>query len=291
MEYQLPNFLADAALEKQARAIPLIDAITKNNFQKVIELIQSGVDVNIQIPGGGKTALHLAIELGYEKIALALINAKANLNAMTKGGFTPLHIAAQRGNTELIGLLVNSGSDINICNLVGTTPLHEAAANGHKDAVIQLLKLKASPDIKDNRYNLSPANLAHRKGYETIRDILVAAITYQQKFIQDVHYILFSCKQGLLEYSAEYQFINNLSNSIKLIDDADNIFMKISSALKNPEYTQVEKSLVFMRRSLITSMKQYNLDKANHLKKSNEQTKSVDNPDAELINSKKSYSL
>ena len=118
---------------------------------------------------------------------------------------------------DLIALLVNSGSDINVCNVAGTTPLHEAASNGHKEAVIKLLELKANPDIKDNRYNLSPANLALRNGYESIRDILIAATTYQQKFIQDVNYILFSCKHGFLQYSAEYQFINNLSNSIKLM--------------------------------------------------------------------------
>ena len=98
MDYQLPNVLPDAAIEKQAREIPFIDAITKNNFQKVNELIQSGIDVNTHILGGGKTPLHLAIELGYEKISLALINAKADVNAITKRGFTPLHIAAQRGN-------------------------------------------------------------------------------------------------------------------------------------------------------------------------------------------------
>ena len=67
--------------------------------------------------------------------------------------------------------------------------------------------------------------------------------------------------------------------------------MKISSALKNPEYTQIEKSLVSMRKLLILSMKQYNLDKADHLKKSNEKTKLVDYHDAELINRRKSYLL
>lgn len=284
MDYQPPSFSSLAAIEKQAREIPLVNAITENNFQKVNELIKSGVDVNIHIPGGGKTPLHLAIELGYEKIILALINAKADVNAVTKRGFTPLHIAAQRGNKNLIALLVSSGSNINVCNDGGTTPLHEAAANGHKDAVIKLLELKANPDIKDNRYNLTAANLAQKNGYESIRDILVAAMTYQQKFIQDVHYILFSCKKVFLQNSAEYQFINNLSNSIRLIEDADKVFIKINSVLKTHEYTQVEKLLVSMRKLLITSMKQYNLDKTEHLKKANQETKPVGHGDAELIN-------
>jgi Ankyrin repeats (3 copies) len=190
-----------------------------------------------------------------------LITAGANVNAVTQRRITPLHVAAQKGNGKIIQLLVEAGANVNVCSGVGCTPLHEAAANGQKAAVLQLLALKADPDMKDSRYHLTAANLAHANGQDAIREILCDVMTYQQRFIQNINFILFNWKRIFLPHSAEFSFIDKLAHSIVLDKEADELFKKISAALKSPEYAKVQTNLSEMRTLLIANMKQYNTDK------------------------------
>lgn len=247
--------------ETQARKIPIIVAIMNNQLAQVKRLVSEGADVNIPIPGGGKTPLHIAIELGYTPIAAFLITAKANVNAVTGRQFTPLHVAAQKGNSKLIELLVKAGAEVNACSDVGCTPLHEAAANGQKEATLKLLALNANPTIKETQHHLTAANLALEKQHNVIRDILCQSMGYQACFIQNIHYALFNGKRAFSPLSVEYPFLDKLSENIVFVEEADEVFKKVSATLKSPEYIAIENTLKPLRSLLIASMKQYNTDK------------------------------
>ena len=247
---------------KDSNAPPIFNAVMSNKPAEVRRLIRNeGADVNMSSPGVGKTLLHFAAQLGNKEVVLVLLEEKAIIDAVTEGGFTPLHVAAQNGHAEVIAVLVNAGAKVNFPTKVGCTPLHEAAAKGHKQATLKLLELKADPAIKDNRYNLTPANLAHENGHSEVRDIIVAALPYQQSFIQNVNFVLFNWKRAFLPHSLEFQFVDKLSRALISIEDADEVFKKISAALKTPDYEPIKDKLATMRGLLIANMKRYNADK------------------------------
>ena len=248
--------------EIEDRTIPVINATINNQLAEVKRLIhEEGADINTHAPSGGKTPLHIAVEFGYTEIISFLITAKADVNAVTQRKFTPLHVAAQKGNTQLVELLVKAGAEIDACSDVGCTPLHEAAANGQSEATQKLLALKANPNIKETRYHFTAANLANENQHTKIRDILCQSMSYSQCFIQNVYYVLFNWKKAFSPASAEYRFVNKLSESILGIEAGDEVFKKMSVALKSPEYLAVENKLKPLRALLIENMKQYNSHK------------------------------
>jgi ankyrin repeat protein len=60
-------------------------------------LLSCGCSVNRQ-DTNGYSALHIAVEMGYDKIGQLLLQHRANVNAMDNYGISPLHLAAKRGD-------------------------------------------------------------------------------------------------------------------------------------------------------------------------------------------------
>ncbi len=264
------NYLASKALntESAARSIPIFRAITEDDLTELNRLIDEGSDVNIQAPGGLKTALHLAVELNRPTMVDVLIRADANINAKTRNGTTPLHVAAQNGRVALIEKLVGAGATVDVFSEIGCTPLHEAAANGHQEATLKLLKLKANAGIKDRRYHLTAANLAQANGHNEIKTILGLPMfmTTDQLFIQNASIILFNTQERLSKTSAEYLFVRQLADSIRPIEDGDDVFKKCDTALKSKAYQAIKVKLKEMETSLLTNMSEYTENKLDDIK-------------------------
>ena len=89
------------------------EAAKSNNINKVVECIQSGVDVDTQDKSNyGRTVLHVAAYGGYNDLMKNFIEKyNADINQEDDIGVLPLHISADKMNFEMTKYLVNKGSD------------------------------------------------------------------------------------------------------------------------------------------------------------------------------------
>jgi uncharacterized protein len=121
----------------------------------------------------GYTALHYAAFFGGGDVAEALIDAGADLEAVSRNGMAvrPLNSAAAGGHGDVSRLLVERGADVNAAQAQGFTPLHAAAQNGDADLVAVLLSAGADKDIRleDGR---TPADVALEAGHEALAERL-----------------------------------------------------------------------------------------------------------------------
>ena len=85
------------------------------------------------------TLLHLAVGQNHKELAEYLLDAGADVNALTKDKLTPLHMAAQNGNLEIVKLLIDRKAKINPVDSKGWTPSDRAVKWGHPD-VAEFLK-------------------------------------------------------------------------------------------------------------------------------------------------------
>lgn len=78
-----------------------------------------------------------------------------NVSVCNSDGFTPLHIASMHGHTDMLRLLLDAGAQINaVTRTRGVTPLHLACQNQQTQATKLLLQCgKCNPNIQDSRGN------------------------------------------------------------------------------------------------------------------------------------------
>ena len=83
----------------------------------------------------GKTAMHLAAEIGSQDVCKILLAKNAFINSKTKLGWTALHYAAASGHAELCQFLIKTAEAmVNANTMKKQTALHLAALKGHSDA-------------------------------------------------------------------------------------------------------------------------------------------------------------
>lgn len=105
----------------------------------------------------GETALHVASATGRVEMVRLLLDAGANVNAMTKSeGRTPLHLACLNDHVEAARLLFNCGTcDLDAKDRNGDTSLHLATVAGNVKLVSLLVRYGANTNIR-NALNKSP---------------------------------------------------------------------------------------------------------------------------------------
>ena len=126
----------------------LAEAAMHEDSAAVRALIQQKADVNAVLPDG-TTALHWAVQADDLETVGLLIQAGANVKAKDRYGFTPLYFAASNGNAAVIRKLLEAGADPNAADASGETALMTATRSGNADALKALLQNGASVNIKD----------------------------------------------------------------------------------------------------------------------------------------------
>lgn len=168
-------FIRDQKLEGKIDGSVLLSAIRKAPQAKQVELvgtlIEAGIDVNHR-GARGETPLAAAISLEQPVVAKYLVDAGADVNAVTNNSF-PLIEASKKGFNHLVSQLIRQGADIDQQDSLGRTALVAAVATGRRRLVDTLLRAGANPMHKDND-GISAVMLAESRNFKQIYSQLTA---------------------------------------------------------------------------------------------------------------------
>ncbi|CAF3643437.1 unnamed protein product [Rotaria socialis] len=122
----------------------LFDAVNVQDYDRVLDLLQSGVDPCIS-DRYGRTPLHVASTKMNAAIAKALIDHGANFNAEDSLGNTPLHLACISSRLAIVGILLRAGANLSSTKS-RSTPL--TIALSRLQSMMNEKRTIASPEIK-----------------------------------------------------------------------------------------------------------------------------------------------
>lgn len=100
--------------------------------------------------GQGQTALLLAVAGGHTRVAKALIEAGADINAVAANMDTPWLLAGASGHAEILKLMIGRGPNLALRNRFGGNALIPACERGHVEAAGVLLTTKIDVDHVNN---------------------------------------------------------------------------------------------------------------------------------------------
>lgn len=123
------NMQSSVILETtSAPDIGIHEAVITGNMEAVMQYIKADSDLNEKEPMGGSSPLISAATFGKTEVALALIEAGADVNSTNNEGSTALHTAAFFCRMEIVEALLANGADKSIKNNVGSTALDSVTA-------------------------------------------------------------------------------------------------------------------------------------------------------------------
>jgi ankyrin repeat protein len=126
------------AAERLEQVDALIIAAGKGDLNKIIQLLNQGVDINSQ-EGNDTSALISAAQEGRFEAVQLLLEQGADVNSSNISSNTALISAAGRGDLETVKLLLSYRADLNPKNFLGNTALITASEEGHMEIVNLLL--------------------------------------------------------------------------------------------------------------------------------------------------------
>lgn len=129
----------------------LLSAASAGDLE-VVELLIKRADVDLDARNAkGATALHLASFAGHPRVAKALVDGGADVNAADNVGQTVLQYAsasAATGGVSVVELLLDRGASMTATDARGGTALHYAASRGSCPVVDLLLRRGAGMETK-----------------------------------------------------------------------------------------------------------------------------------------------
>lgn len=145
-------------------------AVTNNDSNWVIKLLNRGLSPNIKEASRGDTALMLALRENAMDVFTLLVNfSKTNIEAKSDNGDTALMIAAYLRNQSAVQALLDHDAEV---NNPGWTALHYAAAAGDVE-IIKLLLDKSAYIDAESPNKTTPLMMAARAGQFSSVKLLV----------------------------------------------------------------------------------------------------------------------
>ena len=154
--------------DKEAK---FLSSIYLNDTTSVKSFIRDDGNVNV-VNNDGLTALHIAAMHDYYEILVVLLNAGANVNALTiPHDLTALVLAAINGNVQIINALLLAGSDVNLASQSGSA-LQFALLRKNWEAAI-VLSLAGAGDGKCTDNIVAVLQRSVEKGYGDLTRFLL----------------------------------------------------------------------------------------------------------------------
>jgi len=127
----------------------IFTACKLNKLTIVRELLDAGVDVNLEDFDTGATPLYVACSNGSKQTIELLLERGAFINAKTNKGDTPLHALILKRFDALALWLIKQGADTTIANIKGETP--KDLAHGFVQKEIEEAIINKSKEQKEEQ--------------------------------------------------------------------------------------------------------------------------------------------
>ena len=134
-------------------------------------IISNGADLDAQ-DAKSRTALQFAVRLASEAITRDLLANGACVDTRDDFGNAPLHCAVWGGQEKIVKLLLGYGADVDAKDRFHTTPLQNAALHGRHNILTQLLNHGADVNVKDHRGSTA-FHMAVERNDRTAVDLLL----------------------------------------------------------------------------------------------------------------------
>lgn len=128
---------------------PLISAAAEGNVETILELLESGADINAT-DHQGVTAVMAATQGNNVDAVKILIEQGADIDIRNNNQDNVLLYAGAEGLLEILQLAIGAGADTTLTNRYGGTALIPAADRGHVEIVKELL---TTSDVNVNHLN------------------------------------------------------------------------------------------------------------------------------------------
>ncbi|KAM8972847.1 ankyrin repeat and death domain-containing protein 1A isoform 1-T1 [Pelodytes ibericus] len=210
-------------------------AAKTNNIEKMLQLIQRGVDVRAK-NSVDRTALHWAAGAGHEqavrlllehdvpvdeednvcfgmnalllgawfghlRVLQILVNAGSKTSCENKNGLNLLHCAAQRGHIKVMEFIMEDLENIKLDKVdkVGRTAFHLAAEHGKMEVVEFLIGSGCQHSLKDKENNTA-LHLAAKNGHtEVLQKIVEIGVDLSEKNLEGLTGLHLATEGGYFE--------------------------------------------------------------------------------------------
>lgn len=142
----------------------IFEAISRNRRYEVLALLEKDAELIDSTNSSGDALIHEVAKRGDVQLLEFLIRKGVNVNTRGWNGSTPLHQVAgsHSGATLMMEALIDARADLDAIDFDGRTPLHYAAQWGLQKAVRLLLDHGAHPSIK-SKDGLTPLDESKRQ--------------------------------------------------------------------------------------------------------------------------------
>lgn len=170
---------ADINVRGKAKRTAILIAAMNDQLEAVAYLISAGADIDLQDETCFNPFLYGCIN-GKLELVKMMIRANPNLELLTRFGGVGLTPACEKGHVDVVReLLTTTDINVNHTNYLGWTPLIEAITlndGGSKQQEIIKMLIEHGANIQmTDEYGVTPLELARRKGYTEIEQILLQA--------------------------------------------------------------------------------------------------------------------
>ncbi len=169
----------DINLQDKRKRTAILLASMEKHYDVVQYLADEGADINIQDETCLNPFLFGCIN-GDLTLVRLMISAGADLNLLTRFGGVGITPACEKGHVEVVReLLATTDINVNHTNYCGWTPLIEAIVlndgGAKQQAIVKLLLDHGADANLTDQYGVALVELARRKGYREIVDVLLKA--------------------------------------------------------------------------------------------------------------------